>query len=150
MSQSLANILTHIVFSTKKRQRWLHKDICQELYPYINNILENQKCHAYQIGGIPDHIHIVCALGKTISASKLIEEIKISTSKWIKTKDNNFADFYWQSGYGIFSISPTHLDALKSYVANQEKHHKASTFQDEFIRLLQKNNVAYDEQYLWD
>ena len=97
-----------------------------------------------------DHIHIMCALGKTISASKLIEEIKISTSKWIKTKDNNFADFYWQSGYGIFSVSPTHLNALNSYVTNQEKHHKTSTFRDELIRLLQKNNVVYDEQYLWD
>ena len=150
MPQSLAKILTHIVFSTKNRQRWLHTDICQELYPYINKILENQKCHAYQIGGMPDHIHILCALGKTISASKLIEEIKTSTSKWIKTKDNSFRDFYWQSGYGIFSISPTHLDVLKSYVTNQDKHHKTSTFQDEFIQLLQKNNVPYDEQYLWD
>jgi len=150
MPQSLANILAHVVFSTKNRQCWLQKDIYQELYPYINKILKNQKCFPYQIGGMPDHIHIVCELGKTISASKLIEEIKISTSKWIKTKDNSLADFYWQSGYGIFSISPTHLDALKSYVANQEKHHKASTFQDEFIGLLQKNNVAYDEKYLWD
>ena len=150
MAQSLAKILTHIVFSTKKRQHWLHKEICKELYPYINKILENQKCHSYQIGGISDHIHIVCALGKTVSASKLIEEIKTSTSKWIKTKDESFANFYWQNGYGIFSVSQTHLDALNNYVANQEINHKTSIFQDEFIRLLQKNNVAYDEKYLWD
>ncbi|MBN2603417.1 MAG: IS200/IS605 family transposase [Candidatus Thermoplasmatota archaeon] len=150
MSQSLSNVLTHIVFSTKKRQSWLHKEICKELYPYINTILKNNACHVYQIGGMTDHIHIVCALGKTISISKLIEEIKKSTSKWIKTKDKKFADFYWQNGYGIFSISTTHLQALKFYVANQEKHHKTKSFQDEFIRLLQKNDIAYNAQYLWD
>jgi len=150
MPQSLSNVLTHIVFSTKKRQLWLHKEICKELYPYINKILENNNCHTYQIGGISDHIHIACALGKTISTSKLVEEIKKSTSKWIKTKDIALANFYWQSGYGIFSISATHLDALKFYIANQETHHKILTFQDEFIRLLKKNNVTYNEQYLWD
>jgi putative transposase len=150
MSQSLTNIIIHIVFSTKKRQTWLYNDICRELYPYINKILENHKCHTYQIGGMPDHIHIVCALGKTISLAKLIEEIKISTSKWIKTKNNRFADFYWQSGYGVFSVSQTHLDILKSYVANQEHHHKISNFKEEFIRLLQKNSIPYNEQYLWD
>jgi len=150
MSQSLSKILLHIVFSTKKRQRWLHTEICQELYSYISKILENNMCLSYQIGGTSDHIHILCRLGKTISVSKLIEEIKKSTSKWIKTKDVTFADFYWQSGYGIFSVGSADFDVIKSYIANQEEHHRKLTFRDEFVSLLQKNNVAYQEQYLWD
>jgi putative transposase len=150
MSQSLSNVLSHIVFSTKQRQQWLDKEICKELYPYINKILESNSCHPYKVGGVSDHIHIACSLGKTIPICKLIEEIKKNTSKWIKTKGFKFADFYWQSGYGMFSISQTHMDALKCYIENQEKHHQISTFQAEYILLLQKNNVDYNEQYLWD
>jgi REP element-mobilizing transposase RayT len=150
MAKTLSNVITHMVFSTKKRQHWLQKEICKELYPYTGKILQNHGCYVHQIGGMPDHIHIACTLSPTIAISKLVEEIKTSTSKWLKHKDAKLSNFYWQHGYGVFSISRTHLDALKFYITNQEAHHLKITFQDEFTTLLQKNNLAIDLRYLWD
>ncbi|MFA6409700.1 MAG: transposase, partial [Gammaproteobacteria bacterium] len=98
MPQSLAKIISHIVFSTKQRIPYLNKDICAELYPYISKILTNQNCYPIEIGGVSDHLHVLCVISKNISASKLLEEIKTTSSKWIKTKDNNLANFHWQSG----------------------------------------------------
>jgi putative transposase len=95
MPQSLSSILVHIIFSTKNRQLWLHKEISRELYPYAATILKNHACHPYQIGGMPDHIHIICSQSKTISTSKLIEEVKSSSSKWIKTKDTTFRNHHF-------------------------------------------------------
>ena len=150
MPQSLTNILIHIVFSTKNRQDLLHKTIRPELYSYVAGILKNKNCPCYQIGGIEDHIHISCSLAKTISGSDLIKEIKTSTSAWLKTKDIRLTNFHWQNGYGMFSISPTHLHGLCKYIANQENHHKQINFKGELCGLFKKYNVEYDERYLWD
>ena len=151
MTQSLSNILVHIVFSTKQRTSWLNPEICAELYPYIAQILKTKNTHPYRIGGTADHIHILCRLVKTISISALIEEIKTSTSKWIKTKKNfDLNDFHWQNGYGVFSISPGHLDIVTTYIANQLEHHKKTTFQEEFLLLLKKYKINYNEKYLWN
>jgi len=150
MSQSLANILTHIVFSTKSRQKLLPKEVLLELCLYIAGIFKAKNCHCYQVGGIDDHIHIFCSMPKTISVSDLIKEIKISTSLWLKTKDSNLANFHWQTGYGIFSLSPVHFQGLCKYIANQEEHHKNIDFKDELVGLLKKYNIEYDERYLWD
>ena len=150
MSQSLSNILLHIVFSTKYQQKLLYKKIRSELYSYIATIFKNKNCYCYQIGGIDDHIHISCTLAKTISTSDLIKEIKTSTSVWLKNKENNLTNFHWQNGYGVFSLSPSHLQRLCTYITNQENHHKQITFKDEFLGLLNKYNVDYDERYLWN
>ena len=150
MSQSLANILIHIVFSTKNREAKLSRNICQELYAYIATILKQHSCHPYKIGGIEDHIHILCSLSKTISIAKLVEEIKTSSSKWIKTKGNEFINFSWQNGYGAFSISPAHIKPVYSYIENQEKHHVKFTYRDELKKLLNKYSIDYDERYLWN
>ena len=149
MSQSLSNVLIHIVFSTKERKQMLNEKIRPELYAYIIGIFKTKKCNYYQIGGVSDHIHICCSLPKTISLSDLIKEIKISTSLWLKTKDHGFKDFYWQTGYGVFSISPNHLKYLCEYITNQEEHHKDTDFKNEFLGLLEKYHVPYDERYLW-
>ena len=150
MSQSLTNILIHIVFSTKERQKLLHEKIRPELYAYITGIFKAKNCAYYQIGGIDDHLHISCSLPKTMSTSDLIKEIKTSTSVWLKTKGDNLADFHWQNGYRVFSLSPAHLQGLCGYIANQENHHKCIDFKDELLRLLKKYNINYDERYLWD
>jgi putative transposase len=150
MSQSLSNILIHIIFSTKKRQKSLDDNIRPELYAYITGIFKAKNCPCYQIGGVSDHLHISCSLPKVITISDLIKEIKTSTSVWLKTKNNNLSNFYWQTGYGVFSLSPTHLEKLCNYIANQETHHKCVDFKDEFLDLLKKYNIDYDERYLWD
>jgi len=147
MSQSLANILIHIVFSTKQRQPYFSAEIGNDLYDYLAGILKNKNCHPHQIGGASDHIHILCAQSKNITLSTLIEQLKTGSSKWIKTKNNNF---YWQNGYGAFSISPAHLNAVKLYIANQLEHHRKISFQDEMRNLLNKYGIEYNEKYLWD
>jgi REP element-mobilizing transposase RayT len=101
-------------------------------------------------GGTDDHIHILCKLSRTLAVADLLQELKRSSSKWIKEQKSCLAGFHWQDGYGAFSISPSHVDVLKRYIANQTKHHRQETFQDEFRRLLKKYDIEYDERYVWD
>jgi len=150
MPQSLSNISIHIVFSTKHRQNWLTKEIRHELYPYIAQILKNKNCCSCKIGGTENHIHILCPLPRTISISKLIEDLKVVTSKWIKTKSPTFINFHWQTGYAAFSISPGHIEIVSSYIENQEAHHKGVSFEDELCKLLNKYNIPFDQRYLFN
>ncbi len=150
MPQSLARILVHIVFSTKNRETWLSDDIRSELHAYIGGIVENQKGILLKAGSVADHIHLLVAHPRTSAPSELVKEIKSSSSKWLKTKSNRFSGFHWQSGYGIFSISPSHLAALESYIANQAQHHETVSFQDEYIKILEKYSVTFDVRYVWD
>jgi REP element-mobilizing transposase RayT len=102
------------------------------------------------VGGVEDHVHILCRLAKTISVSKLTAELKRESSKWVKTECPRLTMFQWQNGYGAFSVSPSHVEALKRYIANQADHHKTETFQDEFRRLCRKYGIEIDERHAWD
>jgi putative transposase len=150
MPQSLANILVHIVFSTKNRVPLILAEIEPELHPYVASICRECRSPAHQIGSTDDHVHIVCSLGRTMAVATLLEEIKKSTSKWMKTKGNQYAQFSWQAGYGAFSIGQSQLDAVKHYIAGQREHHHRRTFQEEFRDFLAKYQVPYDERYVWD
>jgi REP element-mobilizing transposase RayT len=101
------------------------------------------------IGGMPDHVHLLVSMSKKESAVKLMEVVKKDSSKWIKTQGPSFADFYWQEGYGAFSIGQSGVAALKAYIANQGEHHRRMSFQEEFLNLLKKYQVVYDERYIW-
>jgi putative transposase len=151
MSQSLVQIYVHIVFSTKNRQPFLKDRAFRErTHAYLKGICENQGSLSLKIGGTEDHVHILCRLSKTLDVSTLIRELKRDSSKWIKDENPELVDFYWQQGYGAFSVSPSHVDALMKYIANQEEHHRRETFQDEFRRLCKKYGVEIDERYVWD
>jgi putative transposase len=150
MPQSLSRILVHLVFSTKGRTPWLTSEIQPELHRYISGTLNAQKCVTIQIGGHVDHIHAFFGLARTITVAQLVEDIKTSSSKWIKTKDPAFADFHWQKGYGAFSIGYLDADTVVSYIRNQEEHHRQTPYQDEFRNLMRQNNVEFDERYMWD
>jgi len=150
MAQSLANILLHVVFSTKQRRPWIDVDIETELFKYLATACRTLDCPTHAIGAADDHIHIACSLARTIPVSKLIQEIKQDSSKWTKSKGAKFADFAWQSGYGAFSIGQSQLDDLRAYIANQREHHRQITFQDEFRQICQRYNVELDERYAWD
>src|SRR5579863_3888920 len=102
------------------------------------------------VGGVEDHVHIACQLSKTMDVSSLIKALKQSSSIWAKAEFPDLSAFYWQNGYGAFSISPSHLPGLKRYIESQEEHHRRESFQDEFRRLLKKYAVDYDERYVWD
>lgn len=150
MSQSLAQILVHLVFSTKNREPWLAEDIRDELHAYIGGIVENHKGTLIKSGSVADHIHLLIAHPRTTAPSELVQDIKTGSSKWLKTKGAKYANFHWQGGYGIFSISPSHRPALEKYIGNQAEHHQKVTFQEEYRRLLSRYEIAFDERYVWD
>jgi REP element-mobilizing transposase RayT len=151
MPQSLAQIYLHLVFSTKGRKAWLQdQNIREELHKYLAEACNNNDCAALQVGGVADHVHVLCRFGRSISVSGLIKELKLGSSKWAKSKSTSLAEFYWQNGYGAFSVSPSHVDPLRAYILNQEEHHRTETFQDEFRRLLKKYGIEWDERYVWD
>ena len=150
MSQSLASILVHLVFSTKNRTQMIKPEILKDLHAYIVGIAQSHESTVYEIGGVEDHVHLLISLPRTVTLSKLVEEIKKSSSKWVKTKGVLYQEFAWQRGYGAFSIGQSSTLALKNYIQNQEKHHKKISFQDEFRSLLRKYQIAFDERYVWD
>ena len=132
MPQSLAQILVHIVFSTKNRERILASEIRDELHAYIGGIVGNLSGTLLRAGSVDDHIHLLVAHPRTCSPAALIEAVKTGSSKWIKTKGSRYAGFQWQAGYGMFSISPGHRTALERYIDSQEEHHRTVSFPDEF------------------
>ena len=150
MPQSLAQILVHLVFSTKNREMLLADDIRDDLHAYIGGIVDHQRGKLLKAGSVADHIHLLIALPRTCAPSDLVQEIKTGSSKWLKTKGTRYTNFHWQGGYGIFSISPSHRAALEDYIATQAEHHKVVTFQEEYRRLLEKYEIQFDERYVWD
>ena len=141
-------ILYQIVFSTKYREETLDAENRNELFKYISGILENNNCHLYQIGGVADHLHIVTHLHPTVALSDLIKDIKLASSKYIKS-NNLFPKFHsWQNGYGAFTYSIEAKKNLINYVLNQEEHHRKETFINEYKELLQKHKIEFNEKYL--
>ena len=150
MPQSLAQIYVHIIFSTKGRRPFLRDPTTNErLHAYLVGALKGQQCSPLQVGGAEDHVHLLTKLGKTIDAATLVREIKKESTKWLKA-DMNLQDFHWQSGYGAFSISPSHIESVTQYIQNQQEHHKNESFKDEFRRLCQKYRAGLDERYVRD
>jgi len=149
MPQSLSKIYVHITFSTKERQPFIDDAIAHELFSYIGGICDALECNPVRVGGHCDHVHVCCLLSRKMAPMNLLEAIKKDSSKWIKTKDTRHANFYWQDGYGIFSVNPTEIDKVVNYIDGQHEHHKKRTFQEEFLAFLKKYKVQYDERYLW-
>ncbi len=150
MAQSLARLLGHIVFSTRNREPVLPDAIRDDLHAYIGGIVHNRHGVLLKAGSVADHIHLLIALPRTCTPADLVQDIKTGSSKWLKTQGERYADFHWQGGYGIFSISPSHRQALEHYIGRQADHHRAATFQEEYRRLLRQYGVEYDERYVWD
>jgi len=152
MPQFLSKVAIHIVFSTKKRQRLLKgAELRKELYAYMATIFrDNVDTPALLINGVEDHIHTLCVLSRKFAIMNVIQEAKTETTKWLKTKSRETANFAWQSGYGVFSVSESNIPKVKDYIANQEEHHRTASFQDEFRALCDRHNIELDERYVWD
>ncbi len=149
--QSLAKILVHTVFSTKDRRPFLRdKPLRDELHRYVGGILTNLECQPIIVGGVEDHVHLLCALSRTCDAAAMVKEVKRGSSLWLKTKSPDLADFAWQNGYGIFSIGFSQIESVREYIAGQEEHHRKVSFQDEFRQLLRRYEIEFDERYVWD
>jgi putative transposase len=150
MGQSLAKNYIHIVFSTKHRAPLIDPSIENDLYRYMSGICTKLGCEPIIIGGYTDHVHVLCRLSKKVALMKLLEELKGHSSKYMKTKGPEYFNFYWQDGYGAFSVSESVVDKVTEYIANQKQHHSKKTFQNEYRTILKKCKVAYDERYVWD
>lgn len=149
MAQTLTRLLLHIVFSTKNREPLITSSVSIELYKYLSGIARNHDSPALAVGGVADHVHLLVSLSKNIACAELLMHLKRDSSKWIKTKGQEFAAFAWQEGYGAFTIGESQVDVLTRYINNQEDHHKARSFQDEFRDLLAKYRVEHDERLVW-
>ena len=102
------------------------------------------------MGGVADHVHLAVRLSRTVTIAKLVEELKTSSSKWLKNQATGLEKFAWQRGYGAFSVGPPDLAALEKYIDNQEAHHRTKTFQEEYRAFLTKYGISYDEKFVWD
>src|SRR5262245_44877254 len=127
MPQSFSSVLVHVVFSTKNREPTIHPSVESELYAYATTVLKNADCPALAMNGMADQVHALFALSRVKSIAEVVEELKTSTSKWIKTKGPNFRGFHWQAGYGAFSVSQSNVDQVSEYVREQKHHHRERT-----------------------
>ena len=151
MSQSLARIILHVVFSTKNRVPFLKSpEVRAKLHAYVAGALQSIGCEPILINGVEDHVHILCNFSRTVTVANLVEETEKSSSKWMKEQGAAYGDFYWQGGYGAFSVSQSKLEEARRYVAMQEEHHRKVSFQDEFRALCRKHGLEVDERYVWD
>ena len=150
MPQSLSKVYLHLVFSTLNREALIDENVQSTLFDYLGGICKGLKCNPVRIGGTADHVHILCLLSRKISQSKLVEEIKKESSKWMKAQGEKYRHFYWQHGYGAFSVNPTETEIVVEYINNQKEHHRKKTFQEEYRAFLKKYKVEYDERYIWE
>lgn len=140
-------ILYHIVFATKNREPVLSKEHRDDLYKYIWGIIEKRDGHLYRIGGIEDHVHILCSLHPAVALADLVKEIKVASAKWIKTNHAFPGLTHWQGGYGAFTCSVNSKERIVEYIKNQEPHHAKETATDELKRLLTEAKLEYAQKY---
>jgi REP element-mobilizing transposase RayT len=150
MPQSLSLNLIHLVFSTKDRMPLITPEIRPRLYGYLATLCRHGDGECYRVGGVADHVHFALRLSRTMSVAKLVNEVKTSSTIWLKEQGPGFSKFSWQRGYASFSIGPKDLDAVIAYIDGQEEHHRTKTFQDEYRGFLRHYGIEFNEQYVWD
>jgi len=150
MPQSLTRLYAHLVFSTRHRKPLLDETIRPRVHAYLANAIRGMDSRYVVVGGVADHVHILFDMNKMLAPVDFVEEVKRESSKFVKTLGPKYTAFYWQRGYGMFSVSPTLVSEAEQYVRNQEEHHRTRTFQDEFRAFLKRYGIEYDERYVWD
>ena len=150
MAQSLAKVVVHVIFSTKNRQPVILPDVQPRLSAYLAGGLKELSSPAIIVNCQPEHAHVLCMLSKTLSIAELVEQVKKSSSKWIKGQGPGLDDFHWQNGYGAFSVSESNVPKVRKYIADQAEHHKVRTFEQEFRAFLERHGIAFDDRYVWD
>ncbi|MEA3452384.1 MAG: IS200/IS605 family transposase [Bacteroidota bacterium] len=149
MANTYTQIYLQFVFAVKGRQNLIRDEFRDELHKYITGIIQNRKQKLIAINSMPDHIHIFVGFGTTITIADLIHDVKIASTEFIKSK--GWLDkFSWQNGYGAFSYSRSHINAVTKYILNQQKHHKRKTFKEEYIEFLEKFKIEYNDKYLFE
>ena len=149
MANTYTSLHYHIIFSTKNREPWLVPDIEERIWAFIGGIARAHKMTALQIGGVEDHIHALVTAPARIAPAQIAQYLKGDSSKWIHEEFRSLRSFGWQDGYGGFTVSKSNLREVIRYIQNQREHHRKRTFQEEYLDLLRKNDIEYDERYLW-
>ena len=149
MPNTYSALYYHFVFSTKDRAPLITPDIQERLWEYLGGILRENDGVALRIGEIEDHVHILCAMSPSTSPSRMVQQVKGGSSKWIHANFSALAGFGWQDGYGAFTVTRSTLDAVGRYIDNQREHHRRVTFVEEYRAFLDKHGVKYDERYLF-
>ena len=150
MPQSLSHVIVHLVFSTKERFPCIDATVRPSLHAYLAEVTRNAGCACFRVGGVADHVHLAVGLSRTTAIADLVNELKTSSSMWMKGKPAYVSGFAWQRGYGAFSVGPDDLEAVVTYIDRQEGHHQTRTFQEEYLAFLAKYAVEFDERYVWD
>jgi len=150
MAQSLAKVLIHLVFSTKRRAPMLPETPYIALHAYAQGIFQSQKCHLIEMNNVSDHVHILFDLHRTEALSHVVMHLKKGTSRWLKDQSPDYRDFDWQEGYGAFSVGRSQRDQLVGYIRKQQQRHARISFQDEFRKFLQMYEIDFNERYVWD
>jgi REP element-mobilizing transposase RayT len=148
MGQSYTNLLYHIVFSTKDRKPLIADDVKPRLYAYIGGTIRNLGGVPMGINGMDDHAHILTKLRPDKAVSDVLRDLKANASGWMHDVFPEMKDFSWQRGYGAFTVSASQVESVRKYIAEQEIHHTKRSFREEFVSLLRKNAVEFDERYL--
>ena len=149
MAGTYANLLYHLVFSTKNRHPWIAPDIEEELYCYMGGIVRGEGGSLLEVNGMPDHVHLLAKLKPSRAVSEILQHLKGNSSKWLNETKMRVRKFGWQDGYAAFTVSESRVEAVRRYIRNQKSHHRRTGFQDELLALLKKHGVEYDERYLW-
>jgi len=150
MGQSLSRVYIHLTYGTKNRFPFIKESYGKQLHPYVSGILKKLESPALVINSVPDHIHILFRLSKNYALSKVVEEVKKSSSKYLKTLNNNLSGFSWQGGYGAFSVSSSSVEVVRKYIENQEEHHRKKSYREEVEEFLRNYDVEeYDPDYFW-
>ena len=150
MPHTYISFVVHYVFSTKNRRRMISPDLEQRLWPYMGGIARANNMTAFCIGGTEDHVHMLVSLPSTISVAKAVQLVKGGSSKWVHEQFPEHREFEWQRGYGAFTIGISHLENTIKYIESQKEHHKKVSFQEEYLAILRKHGLEYDERYVWD
>lgn len=150
MPQSLASVYLHVVFSTKHCVPAIAPDLQPRLYQYLAGTASANEAKLLDAGGVADHVHLLISLGRETTIAGLVRTLKAGSSRWVHDPFPGRRDFAWQAGYGAFSVGFPELPAVRAYIAGQEEHHRAGSFQDEFRGLLTRHGVAWDERYVWE
>lgn len=150
MAHTFINLNIHLIFSTKNRDALLTPDLQARLFPYMTSIVRNLGGVSLSLDRPADHVHMLLSMPATLCLSDLVRDIKANSSKWIHEEIPGYGDFGWQTGYGAFSVSMSSVEKVRTYIDNQQEHHRTTTFQEEFIAFLDRHGISYDERFIWE
>jgi len=150
MPQSLSSLTFHVIFSTRHRRPLIPVETAGRLYGFIGTILRSQGNRLLLAGGMPDHLHLLVSLSRNTPIASTVRDIKANSCRWFRQHHGHGKNSIWQRGYAAFSVSFSDTERVRSYIRNQEQHHRKMTFEEELLRLLRRHDLEFDERYLWD